>query len=210
MYNAWLDLFIKLPCFGLFREGQREGAAWEAAAFCKGLFNYLPGDWLHGHPVHLGDAPRVRVRGGGQPKGQSQSPGPRLAWGSGRRTPLRSKRGVDRRLGRAPFCRCRRGGGGKTTPPTRPSLAGLPAGSQAWDSWVLEEPWGHSGPLLSFSAWKPLPLGRSLPHTLLNPALKAIPAPQPLGSCLGVVSDSCGDPCPRRGPASEGEACRDC
>lgn len=128
MYNAWLDLFIKLPCFGLFREGQREGAAWEAAAFCKGLFNYLPGDWLHGHPVHLGDAPRVRVRGGGQPKGQSQSPGPRLAWGSGRRTPLRSKRGVDRRLGRAPFCRCRRGGGGvRPHPPRAPVLlASLP------------------------------------------------------------------------------------
>lgn len=27
MYNAWLDLFIKLPCFGLFREDSlREGA----------------------------------------------------------------------------------------------------------------------------------------------------------------------------------------
>lgn len=83
MYNAWLDLFIKLPCFGLFREGQREGAAWEAAAFCKGLFNYLPGDWLHGHPVHLGDAPRVRVRGGRS--AQRAKPEPQAPAGVGQR-----------------------------------------------------------------------------------------------------------------------------
>lgn len=129
MYNAWLDLFIKLPCFGLFREGQREGAAWEAAAFCKGLFNYLLGDWLHGRPVHLGDAPCVRVRGGRSAHaGKARAPGPGWHGGSRRKTPLRNKRGVDRRLGRAPpFCRCRRGRGVGPHPPHAPvSLASLP------------------------------------------------------------------------------------
>lgn len=61
----------------------------------------------------------------------------------------------------------------------------------------------HSGPLLGFSTWNPLALGRSLPHTLPSPALKAIPAPHRLGSSLGVVSDSPGYPCPHTRPASE-------
>ena len=47
MYNAWLDLFIKLPCFGLFREDSlREGASMGVGEedFFKDLFNSLFSD----------------------------------------------------------------------------------------------------------------------------------------------------------------------
>ena len=52
MYNAWLDLFIKLPCFGLFREDSlREGASMgvgerSSSKMCSTYFSQVFATWV--------------------------------------------------------------------------------------------------------------------------------------------------------------------
>lgn len=90
MYNAWFDLFIKLPCLGLFREeSPREGVLWEGTS-SEGLVTAVPGSLLHGPPVH-GAAPTRQGQGWGQPPPTPQprrpsaaSSGPGLRHGGGR------------------------------------------------------------------------------------------------------------------------------
>lgn len=66
MYNAWFDLFIKLPCLGLFREeSPREGVLWEGTS-SEGLVTAVPGSLLHGPPVR-GAAPTQQGQGGVSP-----------------------------------------------------------------------------------------------------------------------------------------------
>lgn len=90
MYNAWFDLFIKLPCLGLFREeSPREGVLWEGTS-SEGLVTAVPGSLLHGPPVR-GAAPTRQGQGWGQPSPTPQprrpsvaSSGPGLRHGGGR------------------------------------------------------------------------------------------------------------------------------
>lgn len=73
MYNAWFDLFIKLPCLGLFREeSPREGVLWEGTS-SEGLVTAVPGSLLHGPPVR-GAAPTRQGQGWGQPSPTPQPP----------------------------------------------------------------------------------------------------------------------------------------
>lgn len=128
MYNAWLDLFIKLPCFGLFREGQREGAAWEACAFCTDLFNYVFRPLLHCQPVRWGCSTCPGSEVGGQPSGQARAPDPWLEWGQEGKdaSQKRAWGGQMAREGHLPSTGAT-GTGGRASPPTCPGPAGLAA-----------------------------------------------------------------------------------
>lgn len=80
VYNAWLDLFIKLPCSGLFRGGRGEGARGEGPAFSRDL-TYSVQVFAALATCPFGDAPacqgsEVGARDGGSAQQASQSPDP--------------------------------------------------------------------------------------------------------------------------------------
>lgn len=102
MYNAWFDLFIKLPCLGLFREeSPREGAAWEGAS-SEGWETAVPRLCCMGHLSGWGSSRRSEAGAGGQPPATgSLEGGARLLQAQGcstvggGRTPRRSRSAVD-------------------------------------------------------------------------------------------------------------------
>lgn len=105
MYNAWLDLYIKLPCLVYLEEEGLlgAGAAWEGHCFSPkvslAFFRFLP----HRRLVRVGTPAHQGSEVGGQPSRQAGGPLPcgvpflahGLASVGKERGPLRRRAGVD-------------------------------------------------------------------------------------------------------------------
>lgn len=163
MYNAWLDLYIKLPCLVYLEEEGLlgAGAAWEGHRFSPkvslAFFRFL----LHRRLVHVGAPAHQGSEVGGQPSRQARGPS--------------SLRGA------LPCSRPGQCGEGEGAPQ-----------KQGWGRWMtalsaLDAGVAPPSPLLSPGAgalvpgqvfpWPPHPPGLPDPHP--TPCFGSIPAPAP-------------------------------
>lgn len=186
MYNAWLDLFIKLPCFGLFREKARgrgpRGRRVLSPRICLTHFLQV---FAATATCHLGYAAACQgSEVGGQPGGRATAPGPGQR--GGRRRDTSQKESGEDRWPAIPGVGVGGGGllpGDQPLPQAPGPVASVPA-HRLGTARLRRSRGSTPGLCLIFPPGTHSPWGGSLPHTLPSPALKAIPRP-PVGSFPG-------------------------